>query len=496
MTTNSNNSMISLFTEYCRKPLPSGEQVSFPQQVFQWLKLLSFKSDNKVGFRLLSERRFVVFTAYRLFQNNPPSFGGYPLNILLPFRSMCITVTDDDIELCNYTVKQIINTDNESFIKLMEDENRVASVSYEGSVVVAFKEGDSWTFRTTTRTSSSEIEYDELNTTLFNKFKGACTVEQLDALHELYPNHSFAFVLTNSDRYLCDYSQVFNGPTVILIGVRDSNSLEVQFEQNIFRTSTIVDVNQVKTFFAMQEHNYFTNNYLNLQGFVFTDANGRVFRTFTRAYHAGTIKVPNNPNFFLGALQSYLRGSLHIYLQFKNHLEDYDEIKADCSNVANGIRSIVQFLFSYFTDLKFNNLSGIWKKSFDKLNGEAYTALFNDNKDGKSSYKKVLAGVQSFAIKNRMNLFNNPGRLETDVYSYVRTLAEKDSDFELIIEIFSNYQSFRIHMFQIVGDIFNNKFEGSLYQTFDRYLKKPEVVSAEVASTEASASAASASATP
>ena len=89
------DSMISLFIEYCNKSLPSNEVVSKPEQVFQWLKILSSKSDNKVGFKRLGDRTFKVFTAYRLFQNNPPSFGGYHLNVLLPFRSMVIYVSDE-----------------------------------------------------------------------------------------------------------------------------------------------------------------------------------------------------------------------------------------------------------------------------------------------------------------------------------------------------------------------------------------------------------------
>lgn len=479
------DSMISLFIEYCNKSLPSNEVVSKPEQVFQWLKILSSKSDNKVGFKRLGDRTFKVFTAYRLFQNNPPSFGGYHLNVLLPFRSMVIYVSDETIELKSYTVRQIMNTDNQSFTDHMEVNRLTASISYEGSVISVSCEEGNWTLNTTTQIAPMEVE-EEDDGSLFCSFRKACTVKQLNDLRELYPNHTFAFVLTNHNRYLCDYSEEFNGPTAILIGIRDRNSKEVNFNQDIFKTSKNVSVEEIKAFFAEKENNFFTNNYLNLQGFVMTDANGNVFRTFTRAYHAGTIKVPNNPNFFLSALQSYLRGSLHIYLQFKNRLLEYDEIKRDCSNVANAIRSVVQFIFMNFTDMKYMNVSGTWKKSYSKLNEAAYASLFSGYETDKQVYKKVLAGIQSFSIKNKMNLFNNPMRLETDTYSYIRTLAEKDSDFDLVVEMYLNYQSFKLNIFQTFGNVYNNKFEGSICDTFDKYIKKS--VNVENVSASASAS--------
>lgn len=502
-------SPIQNFINYCEGQLPSeiasasaaaivnaseSVQLSVPQEVyllerridrvFQHLKCLSARTDNKVHFIIRDNGQFVVYTDYKLFKNNAPLYGGSPLNVLLPYRSMEIRVTETTIELLNYTVKQIINTDNKSFVGIMQDNNINASVSYEGSVIVAYYNTttNKWVYRTTGRIKSDDEVTDDRNT-LFSQFKIACGQTKLDDLRALYPNNYFVFVLTNhSQRYLCDYSKMFNGQTAILISVRDNvTNNDVPFQQQIFQNSTIVDVNTVNESFATPENNFFSNTHLDLQGYVLTDLHGNVFRTFTRAYHAGTLRVPNNTNTFLGALQAYLCGSLPTYLNFRDSTANFNEYKTACSDVANGLKELVKFLFLKFTTIQFNRQSnGTFSKSFTKINPEEYAALFNDYKDGKANFKKVLSSVQSFSIKNKQNLFIDFKNFDFDTYSFIRALA-KDIDFELIVSMLYNYQGFSSHLNSIFGNVFVNPMEQQLTAAINKYLTPPVQVPVDVA---------------
>jgi hypothetical protein len=459
----------SYFIEYLKTPILNSPDVDFNERVFQNLKMLSSNTGNKVYFRKYSDTHYIVYTDYKLFNNTNVFFKDMPLTTFLPNRSIefmivsTLNVVDNspeyDIKINTCTVKHIINTDNESFIKMMEETKINAFVSYEGSVFTAYYNDDlqKWFFRTTSRLRNYDSEDEEYS--MLTQFKIACPINLLDELRKQYDNHYFVFVLTNYNKYLCNYDGIFDGPTVILINVRNSKTQEdVEFKQNVFSKS--VDVSTVKTMLSKEENNYFANEYLNLQGFILTDKQGTMYRTFTRAYHAGTIKVPNNPNFLHGALQSYLKGTLNVYLKFKKN-DKYAELKQDCSTIANGLKDVLYMLFTYFTKMELDNP----KKRYTKLNNDKYGLLFADE----HVYKKVLSSLQSFSINNVKGLFNNNRRIEQDIYAYIRFLGESDVDFMMIVDMLNNYETFIKQIYQTCGNIFNNRYEHAILDIKSRY---------------------------
>jgi hypothetical protein len=187
----------SYFIEYLKTPILNSPDVDFNERVFQNLKMLSSNTDNKVYFRKYSDTHYIVYTDYKLFNNTKLTYGktdeqrssvsiptsvgrktnvffkDMPLTTFLPNRSIefmivsTLNVVDNspeyDIKINTCTVKHIINTDNESFIKMMEETKINAFVSYEGSVFTAYYNDDlqKWFFRTTSRLRNYDSEDEE-----------------------------------------------------------------------------------------------------------------------------------------------------------------------------------------------------------------------------------------------------------------------------------------------------------------------------------------------
>jgi hypothetical protein len=56
-----------------------------------------------------------------------------------------------------------------------------------------------------------------------------------------------------------------------------------------------------------------------------------------------------------------------------------------------------------------------------------------------------------------------------DIYAYIRHLGENDNDFNMVIDMFNNYETFIKQVYQTCGNIFNNRYEHLLLEIKSRY---------------------------
>lgn len=442
----------------------------------QRLKILASASNQLVQFKVISPDRYLVHTTHETIPYDL-MVDTASINTLVPFRSALIDFNSSN-PLVDYTINRIGNISNDDFLSKMtssvksmsssSDSQEItfalpyAYESYEGTTIVANKIDSTWNLRTTGCSNANHSTYGT-EVSHYDMFKNICNgdlTSKLDELHALYAvdgqSYYFVFVLVSLEQqYLCDYG----GSKIVLIAARNTITNEDVdlLETNLFEFSNKVDMTVVESSLKSDENKKFADSLLKIQGYLFKDVNGVMFRTFTKAYHYASIQVPNHSNMFMNALHCYLKGSFSTLVKFRD-IQDATatEYVTDSKLMISGLRNMLAYLFSTFTIFSINQkengndengkLTYIAKKSYVKRNSELYTKLFNDSssKEYQQCYAKVIALVQRYSLNCKG--FDEIANLSKDIEKFLRTLAYDSTTIQVFFSMLYHYKEFRTHL--------------------------------------------------
>lgn len=439
--------------------------------ILQRLKVLTSSSNQYIGFRCIddSTNTYQVFSSHEHIPDNY-KLGETIINDILPVRSIVFSVINDTVKVLDYSICRVSNISNNDFLAKMCNEETTmiddlqANESYEGTVLVArYNETDDWNIRTTSCSAkdsyfASDRSHYTILKSIVPEIEEKLTDLKAQFDHEVY----FVFVLaSNEQKYLCDYKT----SKLILISVRDSNThedLPVHKLAEWYDISSVVSSDNVKKTLSLEDNEVFNNAYLDLQGYIMTDHDGKLYRTFTNAYQYGCRKMPNNASMFTNALHCYLQNSFSTLVVLKSIPdEDAKVLAGHCKLVLNGIRNIFAYMYTLFTTLQVkqnellndNNTADAPKqrtsKSFLKKNGTLYSNVFNNSLQHTHTFGKLLAMLQKFSLSPKF--FKESSEIANDVEKFFRSLVIRDdNNIKLMCEVLTDYKIFKEHLVDTV----------------------------------------------
>jgi hypothetical protein len=466
---------------------PTSESV-----VLQRLKILASASNHFIKFRMIDDETYHIFSSHETIGDDIV-IGDVKVGTIVPFRSAIFTVKDG-FRFLDWSIRRITNILNVDFLTKINDPTILAHESYEGTIIVARKNDNSWTFRTTSCHDASESYFgsEQSHYELFEKIAGQDLNIKMDTLSEQYEgNKYYVFVLVSKEQqHLCDYDK----SKIILINVRDTITHDesiIKDPSDWYEVSKPVTCAEVLA--SLNSEKTFNDSPLKIQGYVLQDSNMAMYRTYTCAYHYGSLQVPNHSNMLLNAIHCYLRGSFMSLVKLKNIKEDESRILfGQAKQIIFGIRNLLAYMFTVFTKFSVKNVettvngnkSFKMTKSYDKLNGDFYTQLFKITEDTEylQHYMKVLPLLQRYSIVSKG--FTESTELALDTEKYLRTLAYDSNTIQLFFDMLYNFKSFLEHLKSVTNDynsknstkikMFNFKDEVRFFETFNRYLTKTE----------------------
>lgn len=442
----------------------------------QRLKVLSARSGQFVKFKVIDDGKYLVYTEHEVSTTGTNSIGQDTIDQLVPFRSAIIECDASSARLANYSINRVKNISNGDFASLPDDKF-VKSVAMEGTVIVVIHDGNKWTSRTTSCYDgdssyfNSDISHGSLFVRVASKMRGLPETAVLsDVMEGFDVNNYYVFLLVSSETcHLCKY----DNDCVYLLNVRDTENRNVE-NTTVFKSPDSISQVQIDELLNDDSNKVFNNKLLSIQGFVATDKEtGDIYRTYTNAYYIANSKIHNHSNKFCTFLHCYLLNSLKVYAEMKN-LEDYDTIQSMCRNTVSGLRNLLAYLFSTFTNLTIENqpctsadgsVQYRTKKSYVKRNGDLYTALFEGDADSKNvaeTYKRVLAMLQGYALGQKS--FNDASKLASDVEHFIRTLAynQNKSSFKMVVTMLMNYEMFKTNLVSVVKSVNDRRKQSHL----------------------------------
>jgi hypothetical protein len=452
--------MFTTFEKYMTSFPVSDKSTDLP--FVQRLKMLASASNLFVQYNVVEENRvYQVYTEHEMPLNVNQTFSEYNINELVPFRSATLDFSNG-FKILDYSINRVVNLTNDDFLVKANTQTFKAYTSYEGSVLVARHDGSKWILRTTSKYSANDSTFGSFCSfgEVFNQVCISKGYENwtyaLDALRKQYNEHYFVFVLVSKNhQYLCDYPQFKNGSEVFLINVRNLNThIDVDIQQSVFLTSNEVTNEHMKQ--SLDSNKKFENKLVNLQGFVLKDSStGQVYKTLTGAYFFASSQILNNPNPFLRSLFCFCKGSLPTYNTLYNIPRDVSLTTFNqCKNTLSGVRNLVAYMFSIFTDFNINSITDGFdehnkpkfkmEKSYQRKNSDFYTKLFDVKDTNLQVYKRALAGTQKFSLKP--NVFTDSSQLAFDVEKYLRSLAYNDKTFNTFVDLLLSYEKFKTHL--------------------------------------------------
>jgi hypothetical protein len=465
---------INYLTRYELKS-PSHESI-----ILQRLKVLTSSSKQYVGFKEIGENSFQVYSSH---ESIPPNIklGDDQINDIIPCRSVVFDYDGSNVVIRNYSIMRLSNVPNAFFVdkmcagEIMSQDGNEMTVSYpniyesfEGTTIVAHRSVAGWNIRTNSCVNANDSYFitEKSHYSLMTDISSPSAQPIEEKLTDLQTTYSeklgrdvyFVFVLVCSEqKYLCDYGT----SKIVLINVRDSTTheeLPVEKYGDWYEVPKMINSDDVKNALDLESNCVFSNNYLQLQGFIIKDRDNRLFRTFTKAYEFGTRQVSNHGNLLVDALRSYMRGTFSSLVAMRSIEDDHArELAGQCKTVINSIRNILAYMFTVFTSFKIEhedvvNESGNtvqrMKKSYTKKNLDFYKALFVQTENSSQPFCKVLPLLQSYSVNSQK--FNSSDEIATATEKFVRTLAYNDTSMQLLIDMLYQYKSFRTHLDTVV----------------------------------------------
>lgn len=447
---------------------PSDESIGL-----QRLKVLASRSNQFVQFRDLGNSKYLVYTDHDLPIGATNKIGDLTIDELVGFRSAMIRCDDQDCSILNYTIKRVKALNNTDFITLTDMEHYV---SYEGTILLVYHDGDEWKIRTT----SCPDAYDSKFSSMFSH--GQLFVNKLASQFKLHANASLKDIMCSSSenmyyvfmlvadetKYLCDYSDEFDNGKVFLLNVRNSMHEDLTINpESPFASPVPISMEEIQTQLNDESNKTFNKQMLKLQGFMAKGPDGKLYRTFTGAYHYASNLIPNHSNHLITMFHCYLKNSLPTYLALHNMEETVTEHIHLTRGTGMGLRNLMAFLFSIFTNFTVQNVrvtdpkDGTVRnqmiKSYTKRNGDLYNQLFNTT-DVKvlvvaNVYRKALAMLQNFARTSKD--FTDAENLANDVDHFIRNLAFNSTTFSIVTSMLFGYDTFKNHLLastQVVND--------------------------------------------
>ena len=442
--------------------------------ILQRLKILASSSGQCVGFRRIDETTYQVFSSHEHIPSNY-KLGDIAIDDILPVRSVVFTIDNDTIRVLDYSINRVTNVTNDIFMAKMyigkssqEDEETVtvdyltAHESYEGTVLVARHTSSGWYIRTTSCSANdsyfgSERSHYNMLTSIVPEVKEKLTDLKTQFDRDVY----FVFVLVaNEQKYLCDYGT----SKLILINVRDCEThenLPVQKLADWYDTPVSVASDDVNNCLQLKCNTLFNDTYLGLQGYILTDYDGNLYRTFTQAYQYGCRRMGNHSSLFINALECYLHNSFSTLVALKGISEENAKVLAGhCKVVLNGTRNLFAYMYTLFTTLqvKHNDVASrghdnelprsTISKSFLKKNGSLYSEVFDHRLQFTQSFCKLLAMLQKFSLSPKV--FRQSSEMANDVEKFIRSLANNDDNMHLLIDVLHNYITFKDHLVDVM----------------------------------------------
>ncbi len=455
----------------------------------QRLKILAARSGQFVQFKVLDNGYFLVHTDHEVPNGGTFTIGEYTIDQLVPFRSALIKCDSTGVKLVNYTINRVKNISNADFSALSHQKY----VSYEGTIVLVYNNGGEWVARTTSCASAFDSHFNTDSSHGSSFVKVASTMRGLpetsvlsDVMDGLSPDNYYVFLLVSPEtRYLCNYdsdSNFVNGSKVFMLNVRNAENHDVE-NTTLFESPVVIEQTDIDTMLSSTDNTTFAKKYLSLQGFVAKSENGSIFRTFTPAYYYGSNQIPNHGNQNITFLHCYLKNSLSTYMDM-NNIDDYGTVLTTCRNTILGLRNVLAFLFSSFTNFTVESVNDTAgnsqiKKSYTKRNGDLYTALSEgeETKNVVDTYKRAVAMLQSYAVNGKT--FTDAANLAEDVEHFIRTLANNQNKtmFQMVVNMLMNYNMFKTKLLTTIKSVNDTrkKMKKSFVQTVKEFNNKHDV---------------------
>jgi len=267
-----------------------------------------------------------------------------------------------------------------------------------------------------------------------------------------------------------------------MLNVRNAENHDVE-NTTLFESPVVIEQTDIDTMLSSTDNTTFAKKYLSLQGFVAKSENGSIFRTFTPAYYYGSNQIPNHGNQNITFLHCYLKNSLSTYMDM-NNIDDYGTVLTTCRNTILGLRNVLAFLFSSFTNFTVESVNDTAgnsqiKKSYTKRNGDLYTALSEgeETKNVVDTYKRAVAMLQSYAVNGKT--FTDAANLAEDVEHFIRTLANNQNKtmFQMVVNMLMNYNMFKTKLLTTIKSVNDTrkKMKKSFVQTVKEFNNKHDV---------------------
>jgi hypothetical protein len=453
----------------------------------QRLKIIAARSGQFVQFKVLDGGYYLVHTEHEVPISGTFVIGQYTIDQLVPFRSALIKCDSTGVKLVNYTINRVKSISNADFSTLAHQKY----VSYEGTIILVYHNGDEWIARTTSCPSAFDSHFNTDSSHGSSFLKVASMMRGLpetsvlsDVMDGLSVENYYVFLLVSPEtRYLCNYegdSNFVNGSKVFMLNVRNADNYDVE-NTTVFESQPVIQQSDIDTMLSLTVNTTFAKKYLPLQGFIVKSDDGSIFRTFTHAYYYGSNQIPNHGirRQHITFLHCYLKNSLSTYMEM-NNLDDFGTVLATCRNTVLGLRNILAFLFTSFTNFTVESVNGTdgnskIKKSYTKRNGDLYTALSecegDETKNIVDTYKRAVAMLQGHAVNGKT--FTDTANLADDVEHFIRTLAnnQNKSVFQMIVTMLMNYNMFKTKLIATIKSINNarKQIKKSFVQTIKEF---------------------------
>jgi len=451
----------------------------------QRLKIIAARSGQFVQFKVLDNGYYLVHTEHEVPVGGTMTIGKYTIDQLVPFRSALIKCDSTGVKLVNYTINRVKNISNTDFSSLTHQKY----VSYEGTVILVYNDGGEWISRTTSCPSAFDSHFNTESSHGSSFVKVASMMRGLpetsvlsDVMEGLNVDNYYVFLLVSPEtKYLCTYesdSNLINGSKVFMLNVRNADNHDVE-NTTVFESQSVIQQSDVDTMLGSTVNTTFAKKYLPLQGFIAKSDDGSIFRTFTPAYYYGSNQIPNHGSRGqnITFLHCYLKNSLSTYMEM-NNIDDFGTVLSTCRSTILGLRNVLAFLFTSFTNFTVESVistdgNSQIKKSYTKRNGDLYIALSEgeETKNIVDTYKRAVAMLQGYAVNGKT--FTDAANLAEDVEHFIRTLAnnQNKSMFQMVVTMLMNYNMFKTKLLTTIKSVNDSRkqIKKSFVQTIKEF---------------------------
>lgn len=447
------NSLIEFLSTY---ELPHNNENECP--VFQRIKILTARSQGTIKFSIVGTNKYLIHTTNNATPNNSVSD-------IFPVRSAVIHVDNGVVKVKDYSINRVTQITNKEFLEKYQSVNEqpeyVCHEAYEGPIIIANKENDTWYLRTTScidaftsRFCSVYSHGEQFNMTC--QHRGF--VDYTDALDRLAAQINDAYfvflMVTPETRHLCSYEFAADLFLLHARSMEDNTPQDISV-QTYFHTPQRKSYEEV--LHSLSTNLYFSSAFLAIQGYVMIYPNGDIYKTHTPAYDRGLQIIPYHDNIIFNAVHAYLGNNIQAYFTLCG-IDNVmgSAIVVEINVITKTIANIVAYMFTKFTTLDTTGQH----KVFHKINGELYARL---NENSLSHHFIIaLAHVQSRCCGQ--NHFNDMGQLARDVGNCLRTLDQKT--YNAMVRSYTRYKDF---LNGLMDRPFSNSYDEQFQSIIERY---------------------------